>query len=1217
MLIEDKKPVREKEIWERMVYNFRLTEEELEQFGLRLYLSEGKKPQESYSFQLFEVVVAAIFARMKPDYSWSVTPRGGDGGIDFVGRYTFLHSKFLDIEAHITIGGQCKKHERGKNVDGSLLASVADMQDNIDPHLYLLVVSSNMTKRNLEVLDRRLKKIATHYSIFKRPDICALIKYNSNISYRIFDKALDKEDYNKVRNYFESFFVKKDIVEFTAESPESVLAGEVFFVNLHLRSPLLNNIEIRVCWNKPNSDSHYITLVSPIEIDSKAGAKVHFQRGDLILPIETELTLEFLSYDVGKREMGSLSITIEGVGISQRIELPVIDVIENLRPHFYDEPYREALAEIEYFRERAWAGNVECLGVTGAGGSGKSRLCEEVCLEGRRFGGGIVSARQNNTIDYPRRILADLLLRLCEGVIDNQISAESVISIVAKLNCDLANQSKFAIESLIGNAGKAADENDMAILLKVYTLLIATKARSRPLIIHLHDLHWCMYEILEFIDKIIWQLGHINDSEKRNSRRLSILFLLEGRKHEYRNVKTEWSTLMYERFLKNLDCCVVQCPDFSERQSEIFSLRVFEAAHSPNRKLPISLINIQKEVAREIARISGSNPFHLLEHIKYLQQRGVLGQNPRTGLIYLKKITQDLHLPESVYACIQARWEYIFTHTKEVAVLIWATGLVDDQVPKSLFHHLWATIAPRTNLQEINETGFLRLGEEKSLNTIVTFRHENYFQGLKTIQLDAEEREAIVRCYLNWFSMSKGLSPRMQLMRARTELSSFHPNFKEAKVILKKAQRDASKQQDHSLRARILGVLLDEILWPENSMTHVRVQQFIAICKYEVELADLLIRTGHRGLAELRIRNTLSALQKRLEEDRETIPIVAERYSLVRFELTIELIRAAFNNQHPGTAEEVAREAIYHLQAFCKLHNVNQSTEWKVIEIELYHVHSVALALSGRLSEAIKQSRYAFKLAQELPDGFPQFVDVASTYANILLCEDLDESLQLLNECLQKMDGQTMQKTVLLKTHLHRAMTRLLIAYRNKQSGSDLSHDNFSDISLELENVYSMAQSVGIVADAAAAALLLGILHALKNSPQELEWSARAVALATYSRQTETLWRAHVNLAHGLSRNGESPRNSAETALDILFESLSEYSSPDSSKRYQMIRIPLAHAVSYLLSEDDRKGEVILQKIPDLRTLFEDTSKGTLNPNRKSYLTHEHIDIEDREYIIY
>ena len=103
----------ERRIWELLTQDFYC--DSLEDFGLCIQ-GVSDNQQKPSKFQIFEVAVAAIFARLRPNYTWSVTPNRPDGGLDFLGESHFLHDDALGISAAITVGGQCKKRSQVGNV---------------------------------------------------------------------------------------------------------------------------------------------------------------------------------------------------------------------------------------------------------------------------------------------------------------------------------------------------------------------------------------------------------------------------------------------------------------------------------------------------------------------------------------------------------------------------------------------------------------------------------------------------------------------------------------------------------------------------------------------------------------------------------------------------------------------------------------------------------------------------------------------------------------------------------------------------------------------------------------------------------------------------------------------------------------------------------------------------------------------------------------------
>jgi hypothetical protein len=243
-----------------------------------------------------------------------------------------------------------------------------------------------------------------------------------------------------------------------------------------------------------------------------------------------------------------------------------------------------------------------------------------------------VSARQAHSAEVPRRILANLLLALTDTELPNQLPSNRIDSIVRRLESKLAERARPAIEALFGNAGKPGSFEDDQSLLSVLAVLIAERSRSHTLIIHLHDLHWCTLDVLETIDRLIWQLDHLRVQVGHGGPASGIraLFLLEGRMHEFREAaETGWSTLVFERFLERLACPVALCRAFLPRESAAFAQRLFEQEHSADRMLPRSLSGLQQELIDTVHRVAGGNPLHMLEQVKLLQQHGILVDCPR------------------------------------------------------------------------------------------------------------------------------------------------------------------------------------------------------------------------------------------------------------------------------------------------------------------------------------------------------------------------------------------------------------------------------------------------------------------------------------------------------------------------------------------------------------------------------------------------------------
>jgi hypothetical protein len=196
-----------------------------------------------------------------------------------------------------------------------------------------------------------------------------------------------------------------------------------------------------------------------------------------------------------------------------------------------------------------------------------------------------------------------------------------------------------------------------------------------------------------------------------------------------------------------------------------------------------------------------------------------------------------------------------------------------------------------------------------------------------------------------------------------------------------------------------------------------------------------------------------------------------------------------------------------------------------------------------------------------------------------------------------------------------------LEAHRLGPSETRRAQEKLTEASKLLKPVFSNSFRVGRYPDAGAAALLLGIVSALSDDDDEVSWFAQAVTAAARGRQMETLWRSHVNLATALHRTSKKPseslRDHARAGLEILEDTLSPYPLPDRSTRFNLVAIPLAHVVRFLIQLGDEMGFAALERYPLLRNCFQDLKRGILRQDRGGYRNHEWLKVEQWDYVIY
>jgi tetratricopeptide (TPR) repeat protein len=1219
-----KREVEERRVWELLTRDFYWCVPP--DFNVRIWgRSEASAPVPE-RLQVFEITVAAIFAHLRPDFDWYVTPNRPDGGLDFVGQGRFLEDAELGIAAGITVGGQCKKRNRVKDIVAEISGSLARMATTINPTFFVVALSASLAQDRLTQARRILEDAhRRHCHILDRRQIEGLISDHLAVINPILRESLSDTEARGVLDYFERQRAEPSGGSIEVKAPAKVLAGVPFRTTLSLRYPLLKSSGTRLWW-KPNADgpddltNPSVTLIGPVGADAEPGVEclANSVPDD---PLSAQVSVEMVSYSVGRIDLGEVTIgrqTDLDADRAKKISLGIIQVVENIRPRFFERPFRPSLTKLSMEYDRALARGVNSIAVVGAGGSGKSRLCEEFSLEKRRRGCQVVQAKQTKTLDDPHRVLADLLIGLAAAGDPIGDPADGVIRAISQYDQNLADRSASAIRSIIGMhdtaPGTATDQEVLSSLL----VLICARARSAPLIIHIQDLHWCTADVLLLLERLVWQMDmtYTSNGVSVNTSGRGTLFIFEGRVWESQRLGFKsWSTRTFEAFLEKLGCTTVNCTPFEPADSLEFVRRLFEDRFSARRLIDTSLLTLQASLAERIHHTAGGNPFHTLAQIQLLKERRVLGQNPETGLMYMIQPARDEPLlPDTVFDSIKLRWQYLKSRKPELATLLWGASLLEDRIPAQMFRHLWRGIGPDLTLAEIDATGFLWTGNVEQ--TEVSFRHENYFQSLRRLEVAPAEHKRVIDIYSDWFAGVEKLDVAGKFSWARILMQSPAPDAEKVRSLLRAALSGARRRGDTVLARRILTTLLN-YAWTENARSPLRIPSFLKCCEDEIELCRSLLNSD-RSQAALRIDLLRNRIRERLSTGGAWSPGTLEA---LHFQLlTAELLHSQilFNDRQPSHASDVAAEAVRDIRALSKAHSSEKGPDWQTLEMEALHSYAVALALGGEIESAIDIAEQAVGIARK--SASPS-LDVLSTYANILLAKEPEAAESILRDCLVRAGSAATARETQDAIAINLSMTLLLGAHRLMETDPSVARARLDEASALLKPVLSNSFRVGRYPDAGAAALLLGIISALSDGGEDVSWFAQAVVAAARGAQMETLWRAHINLATSLHRRSgranEALRDHARAALEILEETLSPYPQPDRSARFELVRVPLAHAARFLVQMGDPQGFAALERYPSLRSCFQDPERGLLRQDRGGYRSHEWLNVGEWDYVIY
>jgi hypothetical protein len=1190
-------------------------------FAVKVFGSSDKT-QGRTRLQVFEVAVAAIFARLRPDYEWYVTPNRPDGGLDFVGRQRFLEDQALGIAAAITVGGQCKKRTTVNDVVAEVAGSLARMAVTLNPTFFGVALSARLERRRVDqarvIIERTHQR---HCHILDRRQIEGLMRENMGVVTEILREGLSTIEVGEVLAYFQAGGDLASVEAVDVSVPERVLAGVPFSATVRVRSSLAASDATRLWWRaaRASDDGPIVGLIGPVGADGPLGVGLAAP-GQSEELVSARRSIQLVSYSVGDVDLGEILVGRQAdvdAGVGTRISLGVVRVIENVHPRFFERPFRGAIARLDHEYDRALASGAASIAVVGTGGSGKSRLSEEFAFEKLAHGSDVVAAKQAKTLDDPHRLLAELFVALASEASTAAEPVDRALAAVSQYDSELALRAEPAIRSIFGsNVQSSGPATDQA-LLSAILLLVVARGRRSPIIVHLQDLHWCSADVLLLLERLVWQIGLVLGASGSGDRRpeSGVLFVFEGRLRERQDRRDEeWTSEPFEAFLGKLGCPTVKCASFGPEDALEFTRRLFEDRYSARRLLAPELLELQGGLIEQINRTAGGNPFHSIEQLQLLRDRRVVGQNPQTGLLYMiQPAPTEPMLPDSVFESIRLRWQYLRGRAPDLALLLWAAALIEDRVPAGLFRYLSSELAPEVSMRDVDATEVLWTGDGEARD--VVFRHENYFQSLRLLQVSPRDRTRIVDVYCDWFERLTNPTPADRFRWARALLERPEPDNAKARHLLATALRAARRGGDPRLARRIWAAALD-LGWSTDDVSGVADAIFLRRCDDELTFArDLLGSDLHQ--AAQRLDSLRHRISRRVSDGRAHRSVTLRR--LRWCELTADMLRSRilFNDRRPAAALDVASRVV---RGVAELRRSGSPGDIAllVLEMEALHSQAVALALSGEIDEALQTSEHAVDIAGRLPSELS--LSVVATYANILLARDPIAAELMLRE--QLADSDTAPVGIEARNLIEITLSMALVV-QSHGPGADQAqaHVMLTEAASRLADVYHGSFRIGAYPDAGAAALMLGIVSVLTRTNDAAPWFAQAVAAAARGRQIETLWRAHINLASALyaseRRVTPSVRDHAKAAFEIMEDSLSSYAEADRSARFALIVVPLTQAVRFLVLAGEDDGRRALEKYPALRRCFRDPTSGELLDDRGGYLSHEWIRDGDEDYVIY
>lgn len=1167
-------------------------------------------------FQLFEVLSAYIMSLIESDFDWTVTPLQHDNGVDFYGERVLFRLPGLEEDVRMMIAGQCKA---SRNVKTPLPSDLWRLLDSIKPTIVFIFLMSDISKKR--ILDAQKIFVAqTHRQcrILGLNDVIRLVQlYRPDIQ-NLLHNSLTPKDEGVLRTFIDHLpLTQPDSVEVETRTPEKALAGTPFYVHVNVHSVLFCRSAMRVRWNY-NSD---VVLIKPTELVAPEGLMVEAGEGFC-----ATFSVKVVSYLVGEVSLGELVFEIEGAP-DKIVSLGSIITVDQYHPLFFWEPYHKHRTRYSELIEKVEANAPEGIAVTGQGGAGKTRFCQELGYLAEQRGAEFLSISHPQDLEHPYKIFGLLAQELLANPFDALNPQEALEAYIQSLHPKLYQRVKSTIAIIFSSETDNCGVFDREAMLQLLLVLLLQKSKTTTYVLHFSDLHWAGSETLEILGDLLQRLRKM-----AGENRAPVMMLFEGRVQtnlKYLDTKSSTrsvrSTAIFESFVARYQLERFDVKPFSTTQSRAFLIHLFENMQSTNRCVPKELIPHQKLLIEEIARYGQGNPFHMIEQIKLLRQEGLLARNQRTGLIYLTALPQSSYqVPTSVYDLISLRLKFIEDSWPEMGLLIKAVGLIKDRIDVQLFRRLQRSLTRNTPDSAIHEIELLNTDNSSE----VSFRHENYYHVVRGAPLSPLERRKITELYLRWY---RGL--RLKTAEALYEEALVHTNRPRLNAplvrrLLTNGLRKAEGCHQYQLAMQIIEKLLHT--FPTDVAGDSRpFADLLNNLKLRIKLADFSHDIEDWNLGAEQHERIIADIDHTLQN--------APRLSRA-LRLTLHHLRTAsrvdlancktdLGKSHQGV--NLLTEARKTCETYFELDdstNAKEREKWNVLYGRVLNRLGEAHWMDGNYAQALCSLEDAESAIEK---GIRQARDRQMLhhinyldYGAVLLHKSPTKAVKMLRKSaslipekgwsphLRILAGTTVVMGEMVELFLHEnGNTQRFRRFLESRALPQLQHD------------FEKATFYGFKQEQVAASLMIGISLSLLKDERAIQWYMDSIETSFRSNNLESLWRGHLNLAQHLASIGEIGGETegcffhCNRALQLLSKDLRERSPHERKWRQRHLTRPLKR-ISGLLPQSALMADQFIYTVVEQITKAPDAERPS---DTDSFFSDKIIFIwdENNEYYTY
>lgn len=1109
-------------------------------------------------FQLFEVLSAYIMSLIESDFEWTVTPLQHDRGVDFYGERTLFRLPGLEEHVRMVIAGQCKA---SKNVKTPLPSDLWQLLDSVHPSVVFVFLMSAISRRRIEAAEKIFCS-QTHRQcrILGLNDVIRLVQLYRQEILQFIHRSLGSKDERVLRVFIDDLPAEQpEKIEVKARVPAKALAGSPFHIQVNVHSLLLCKSAIRVRWDYPSD----VVLIKPAALATPEGMLLEGGEG-----FSSSFSLKLVSYHVGEVPLGELVFEVEGTPV-KTVPLNTLATVDQYHPAFFWEPYQQQRSRFLELLDKAEAGAPEGVAVTGQGGAGKTRFCQELGYLAEQRGGEFVSVSHPQDLEHPYKIFGLLTQALLPKTSDPLNPKEALETHILSLHPKLYQKAKSTIAVIFSSEGGDCGVFDREAMLQVLLVMLLRAGGMTTHILHFSDLHWASAEALEILGDLLERVKKVAAEY-----RAAVLILFEGRvqtnlKYSGGGPGQANTTAIFESFVERYRLEQLSFRPFSATRSRAFLKHLFETAQSVGRRVPRALIPHQEALIEEIARYGQGNPFHMIEQIKLLRQEGLVARNQRTGLIYLTgRPRSSYQVPTSVYDLIALRLKFIEDTSPELALLIKSVGLIKSRINAQLFRKLHRSLAGHTPDAAVQEAELLDISDPSE----VSFRHENYYQVVGGSPLTQAERRKVTELYLRWYEGLRPKTAEVLYEEALVHTNRLRVDVRLVRRLLTSGLRKAEGCHQFQLAVQIVEKLLNA--FPTQAAGSAASSTLLNSLRLRAKLAVFLNDLRDWNLGAEQHERVVADIDNYLLQASNVSPALRSTLSYLR---TSSMVGLANSNTDLGRAHRSVR-LLREAREVCETYfglgiatSPKEREKWNVLYGQVLNRLGEANWMDGNYSEALRSMEQATEAVEEKVQSAEDrrllhhinYLD----YGAVLLHEAPRKAVRMLKKSLSLVPekGWSPQYIILARTTVVIGeMVELFL--REKANSPHFRRFLEGSAVPRLQQDFEKALFYGFKQEQVAASLMLGISLSLLDDRGAGQWYMESIESGFRSNNLESLWRGHLNLAQYLASGGEKEASffHCHRALELLSNDLRDREPHERRWRQRHLTRPLARIATLL-----------------------------------------------------